>query len=136
MNMSISSSNPAAVSSIRQDRPVNSAPKAMPNHVNDPDKPLPEHIDLRNISMNEVNELIKAGHEIFLEVKPFVSPFIIAEHGKEYAANIKVDYLGQIESSIAYKRSVNEDTSFLDNVLESLLEIQGKEFPSRVDTYA
>lgn len=99
-------------------------------------KPLPENINLRNISVNEINELISAGHHSLIEVTPFISPTIINQYGEEYAKNLKIDYLEQIESSIAYKRSINEDASFLDKVLDALLEIQGKKFPSRVDTYA
>jgi len=95
--------------------------------------PPPRNVDLRNVSINEINELIRSGVEGLLEVVPFISPQIVNQYGAERAANIKIDFLGQIERSIGYKKSIGQETEFLQELLETLKEIDGTKFPSQID---
>jgi hypothetical protein len=96
----------------------------------------PKTIDMRNVSLNEINKLIRSGVDGLLDMVPFVSPQIIDQYGSEYAANIKVDFLGQVEGNIKFKKSMGEDTSFLENVLANLNKIDGMEMPSKIDVTA
>ena len=93
-------------------------------------------IDMRSVSVNEINQLIKAGVDGLLDVVPVIPPDIINEYGSEYAANIKVDFLGQVESMIEFNKSINEPTEFLENVLANLKSIDGMELPSKISVLA
>jgi len=93
----------------------------------------PRTIDMRNVSVNEINELIKSGVEGLLDFVPLIPPQTVKEYGSESAANIKIDYLGQIERSIEFKKSVAEDTSFLKEVLEKIKNIDGMAMPQKID---
>jgi hypothetical protein len=90
-------------------------------------------VDMRNVSLSEINQLIRSGVDGLLDVVPFVSPSIINQYGPEYAANVKVDFLGQIESSIEFKNSRGEDTAFMEKVLENIKNIDGAKMPLKVD---
>lgn len=128
----------ASILNVQNERNLNleSKPASEITDTTDNAKSQPRQIDFRNISLNEVNELIKSGVEGLLEVAPFVSPDIIEKHGSGYAANIKVDFLAQIESSITFGKSIGEDTSFAEKVLADILKINGSDFPSKIDTVA
>lgn len=91
-------------------------------------------VDMRNVSVNEINELIKAGVDGLLDVVPYIPPHIISEYGSEYAADIKVDFLGQMEARIEFAESRGEDTTFLEKVLANLEKIDGMEFPQQAST--
>ncbi len=87
-------------------------------------------VDMRNVSLNEINALIRSGETGLLDIVPYISRDIIDNYGAEYASNVKVDYLGQIESSIAFKKSRGEDTTFMEKVLKNVIRIDGRELPA------
>lgn len=88
-----------------------------------------EEVNLRDISINEINTLIKAGYTEFLEVVPIISDKLINEYGRENTGQIKVDYLGQIESIINFRKSNNEDVSRYEILLAKLEKIDGSLMP-------
>ena len=89
-------------------------------------------IDMSNVSLNEINELIKSGVDGLLDVVPFVSPQILNEGGAAYAANIKVDYIGQIQDAISYQESIGRKTEFLERVLDNVKKIDGLKVPNNI----
>ena len=91
-------------------------------------------VDMSNVSLNEINELIKSGAEGLLDVIPFfIPPNIINEYGAEYAATIKVDALKQMEERIAFAESLGDDTTILKNVLNKLISLDGSELPHKIN---
>jgi hypothetical protein len=93
-------------------------------------------VDMRNVSLNEINELIKSGVDELLDIVPFIPPQIIAERGAEYAANLKIDYIGQIQGAIEFERSIGSNTEFLERVLENVKEIDGMRIPDGIHVIA
>jgi hypothetical protein len=96
----------------------------------------PRAVDMRNISLNEINELIKAGVDGLLDIVPAMPVSIYQPYIGEDAANTKVDYLGQIEGYIAFDRSQGKNTAFLEHVLGKVKVIDGTKFPAKVDVTA
>ena len=76
-------------------------------------------IDMRNISIDEVNTLIKSGEAALLDVVPFISPNILQQYDydPEKIGKIRVDLIGQVETSIEFKKSTGENTDFPENTL-------------------
>jgi len=64
----------------------------------------PRTVDMRNVSLNEINELIKSGVDGLLDRVPFIAPHVIAQYGSEAAADIKLDFMGQIEAALEFKK--------------------------------
>ncbi len=93
-------------------------------------------VDMRNVSLNEVNQLIRSGTDELLQIVPFVPPHIINKYGPEYAAGVKVDFLGQVETSLEFHRSRGEETGILEKVLEKLIDIDGTVISTKVDVMA
>jgi len=103
---------------------------------------IPKKVDMRNISLNEVNELIRAGVDGLLDVMPWsgidldkYKNNIDGSYRKELS-NKKIDFIGQIERSISFEKSRGQSTNFLDNILSNLKQIHGTEFPTKIDTTA
>ena len=69
---------------------------------------------MRNISINEVNTLVKSGESALLDVVPFIPPSILQQYDydSEKVGKINVDLIGQVEASIKFKKSICESTSF------------------------
>lgn len=97
---------------------------------------IPQHIDMSNVSVNEINRLIRSGVDGLLDVVPMIPPNIINQYGSEYAANIKVDFIGQIETAIEFNKSINKPTGFMENVLENIKSIDGMAIPAEVNVFA
>lgn len=108
----------------------------------------PKKIDFRNITPNEINDLIKSG-VIDLESTSIPSNIVAAtlphpqqnnpvnfEYELELAKNTKIDFLADIETSIAFKENVGEDASIHKKKLETLLAINGSDFPVSIKTEA
>ena len=92
-------------------------------------------IDMRNISIDEVNTLIKSGEVALLDVVPFISPNILQQYDydPEKIGKIRVDLIGQVETSIEFKKSIGENTDFLDNVLNKLEKLDGIKLNEKIE---
>lgn len=106
-------------------------------------EPNSKTINLRNISFNEINELIKAGVEGFSDICPNIPgqfnsiPSMATPNnerrGDEYAANAKIDYLGQVQGYIDFEKSSGRNSSYLESVLKKLKEIDGMKVPEIIN---
>lgn len=88
-------------------------------------------VNVRDISINEINTLIRAGNNELLDVVPFIPPHIIDQYSS--VEEHRVDLLGQVEKSIEFKKSAGEDVTFLNKVLENLKNIDGVHLPEKID---
>lgn len=91
-----------------------------------------ETIDMRNISLNEINDLIKSGVGGLLDIVPANNNSIISGYIFEDVNSTKVDFLGQVEGHIKFQKSIGGDISRLENILGNLKKIDGMRFPSPV----
>jgi len=128
------------ISNVSQTEHVPAKKNSQPENINkttdvNSSSSLIRTINMRNVSLNEINALVSSGAIELPEKIPFISPHIVEKYGAEGAANIKIDFLSQIETIIAFKKSVNEETKFEEMVLEKMKAIQGMEIPS-IDTIA
>lgn len=89
-------------------------------------------IDMRNISPNEYNELVRAGLAD-LPV-PMVLPGgrVHLDGQQELMADVKTDYIAQIEQSIEFSKSIDDKASvlFLQKRLAIVTELHGQEYES------
>ena len=112
----------------------NSQPKTLnqTTDVNDSSSSA-KTIDMRNISLNEINALMKFGEDGILPIYPLIPPSIVDKYGPEYAANMKMDFLSQVENIIAFKKNAKEETKLEEMFLEKIKALNGMEIPS-IDT--
>lgn len=97
------------------------------NTVTEPEK---VHIDMRNISPDEYSELVRSG------IADIPVPMILPDgqyhlDGKQSdLSNKKVDYIGQIERSIEFGKSVGDFKSvdFLTDRLAQVKALHGVEY--------
>lgn len=94
-----------------------------------------KQVDLRDVSINEINSLIKSGKTELLDVVPFIPPHILKQYNydQEAIGNHRVDLLGQVEKSIDFKSGIGESTNFLEKVLENLKSIDGAYLTPKID---
>lgn len=90
-------------------------------------------VDLHNVSLNEINSLIKAGVDGLLDIAPMMHGNLFANADPQARADVKIDYLGQIEGAIAFDKSRGANTDFLESVLTRLKRIDGMPLPGGVD---
>lgn len=90
-------------------------------------------VDMRQVSLNEINALIKSGVDGLLDVVPYMPIATINPSGAPDAGDVKVDYLGQIEGLIEFQKSRNESTAFLERVLSNVKRINGMALPPKLD---
>ncbi|WGS85424.1 hypothetical protein [Methylomonas sp. UP202] len=90
-------------------------------------------VDLRNVSLNEINSLIKAGVDGLLDIAPMMHGNLFANADPQARADVKIDYLGQIEGAIAFDKSRGTNTDFLESVLTKLKRIDGMPLPGGLD---
>ncbi|MDQ7072875.1 MAG: hypothetical protein Q9N32_04410 [Gammaproteobacteria bacterium] len=95
-------------------------------------------VDMKNISIHEVNTLIKSGESSLLDVVPFIPPNTLQQYdyNPEKIGTIRVDLIGQVETSIEFKRSIGESTDFLESVLKNFKALDGTELNKRIDVLA
>jgi hypothetical protein len=95
----------------------------------------PRRIDLRNTTINEVNAMIKAGYSELLYAVPYISPQTLGEYNydSELIGEHKVNFIGQVETQIAFLKSRGEDAGSFENFLKDLLRIDGSTLPGEVD---
>ena len=94
-----------------------------------------ENYNFRDISIGEINSLIKGGQTSLLEVVPFISPSKLAEvnYSPDEINKIQVNLLQQVESTIEYGKSIGEDTSHFESVLSNLYNINRNETNNSID---
>ena len=93
-------------------------------------------VDMRHVSLNEINALIKSGVDGLLDVVPYTPIATINPSGATDAGDVKVDYLGQIEGLIEFQKSRHEDTAFLERVLSNVKRLDGIALPTKLDVMA
>lgn len=93
----------------------------------------PRKVDMKNISLNEINELIKSGVDGLLDIAPAIPGMSIdgQDFDIEYAADVKIDLLGQIQGYIDFNKSIGESTAFAERVYDNLKKIDGTDMPKR-----
>jgi hypothetical protein len=100
--------------------------------------PEPHRINLRNTNLNEINAMIRVGHDQLLYALPYLSPQVLEgyNHDPELVGEHQVDFIGQVESQIAYLKSRNEDASGDEHFLTQLQRIDGSPLPGEIDLEA
>jgi hypothetical protein len=96
----------------------------------------PETIDMKNVSLDEINNLIKSGVEGLFDIVPATGNNAVSGYSSEYIASTKIDFLGQVEGYIKFQKNISGDTSRLESILENLKKIDGMKIPSSVNTIA
>ncbi|NOX83929.1 MAG: hypothetical protein GXP06_13285 [Alphaproteobacteria bacterium] len=105
-------------------------------------KSTTRQVDMRNVSLTEINQLIKSGVDGLLDALPVsnIGQSIRLANGspsdREALMNQKVDFIGQIEKSIAFEKSRGLSTAFLENILANLNRIDGMNLPDSMDMMA
>ncbi|GGC10217.1 hypothetical protein GCM10011352_40840 [Marinobacterium zhoushanense] len=118
--------------SLPQDEKVNSA------YISENIIKSSKQVDLRDVSINEINTLIKSGKTELLDVLPFIPPHIVEQNkfDPESIQSHRLDLLYQLESSIDFKKSIGENTAFLEELFEKIKSIDGAYLPAKIDTIA
>lgn len=129
---SFSVQNSHGGNSLPQDKKTSSADT--PEHIGK----SPKQVDLRNVSINEINELIKTGKTELLDVVPFIPPHVLEQYNlnSEDIGNIHVDLLGQVEKNIDFRKSIGESVTFLEKLLEDFKSIDGAYLTKKIDITA
>ena len=102
-------------------------------------KSTSQTVNMRSISLDEINSLIRSGVDGLLDVLPITGIDINQLNGNHATSYLetqlheKVDFLGQVEGTIEFKKSRGESTAFLQTVLQNLKQIDGTQFPNKVD---
>ena len=98
-------------------------------------------INLRSISPNEIRalnkELASQGIDAgLLDVLAFNSIDLTAAEGYTIDPNEKVDLIGGLERSIAFKQSRGLSTEVEQQILSKYLSVQGTQRPLSISAYA
>lgn len=92
----------------------------------------PNTINMHDISLHEINTLIKAGVQGLLDIVPATQSLLYGNMTEE-EMHIKVDFLGQIQAHIDFKQSLGESTETLQKILENVRKIHGLTYPTKID---
>ncbi len=88
-------------------------------------------VNMRNISLNEYNELLKSGFDESLDYWPPLPPIdYIDQYGLGHTADLKVDYMDQIETAIENKKKFGGSIDRLEKTLEAIKKIDGTNWSS------
>jgi len=97
-------------------------------------------IDLKNISMDEINGLIRSGVDggllDFLPIKSILDNNGKFNEGAGYLSNEKIDLISQVKERIEFQKSIGKPTDFLENTLKKYTELDGQLFPKKIDLTA
>lgn len=100
-------------------------------------------IDMKNISLNEVNHLIRAGFTELLDVVPNIPGLATINlngsgHSKnqEDYSDVKIDFIAQIEGYIEFEKSLGRRDQSLENFLEKIKKLDGMKMPETIDVKA
>lgn len=92
----------------------------------------PKTINMHDISLDEINTLIKSGVQGLLDIVPATQSLLYGKLSEENM-HIKIDFLGQIQAHIDFKQSLGESTETLLIILENIRNIHGLTYPSKID---
>jgi len=92
-------------------------------------------VDMRNVSLNEINALIKSGVDGLLDVVPYIPTTLTRKSAAREGRDVKIDYLGQLEGIIEFQKNRQEDTAFLERVLRNVNRIDGMALPAALDEW-
>lgn len=95
-------------------------------------QPAAAKVDMHHVSLNEINALIKSGVDGLLDVLPAIPSSINGDYADD-VGDVKVDFIASIEGQIAFNKSRNEDTTFLQQVLNKVKKLDGMALPTRLD---
>lgn len=86
-------------------------------------------VDMRNISLNEINSLIKAGYTELLDVVPFIPPHVLEQYqyDPERIGEHRFNLIEQAENIAAYKEHLGEDASFYRLYLDKIQALNKKD---------
>jgi hypothetical protein len=90
-------------------------------------------VNMRNVSLNEINELIKSGVDGLLDIVPYNPSQNVRYAGTDNAGSIKIDYISHVENQIKFQKSIGGDVAFLEKVLANIKEINGMEMPTKIN---
>jgi len=95
-------------------------------------------VDVRNISIEDINRLIKSGENKLLDVVPFISPDVLQDYDNNRHAikHIKINLMDQVEKSIEFNKSIGKETHILEGVFNRLNEIDGTDIYSAIEVKA
>jgi hypothetical protein len=95
-------------------------------------------IDMRNISIDDINTLIRSGESALLDVAPFIPPHILQQYDydPEKIGKLNVDLIGQVETVIEFHKNIGENTDFLENVLSKFKDLDGSNLYRKIDVLA
>lgn len=113
---------------------VKTQPPAMINNTGDTKSGsnASKTVDMHNISLNEINTLIKSGVDGLLDILPATPSPVYGELADD-AADVKTDFIGNLEGQIAFQKSQGEDTAFLEKVLNRINHLNGMKWPTTID---
>lgn len=101
------------------------------------------YIDMRNISLNDVNQLIRAGFSELLDVVPNIPRLASINlnssgHSKnqEDYSDVKIDFIVQIEGYIEFEKSLGRREQALENFLEKIKKLHGMKMSKTIDERA
>lgn len=113
---------------------IKTPPTAMTNHTDKPSSGpnISKTVDMHNISLNEINTLIKSGVDGLLDVLPAIPSPVYGKFADD-AADVKTDFIGNLEGHIAFQKNRGEDTAFLEKVLSHINQLNGMKWPTTID---
>ncbi len=98
--------------------------------------PQARTINFRNVSQNELNQMVKAGKIELEDAFMLVPPNIVNEYGQEQAQNYKMDHLGALEKYAGFLIGMGEDASRVEQTIMRLKKVDGTEMPTKLDVTA
>ncbi len=113
---------------------VKTLPTAMTNHAGNSQSgsSISKTVDMRNISLNEINTLIKSGVDGSLDILPAIPSPVYGKFA-DAAADVKTDFIGTLEGHIAFQKNRGEDTAILETVLSNIKHLNGMKWPATID---
>ncbi|GAB4182381.1 MAG: hypothetical protein Tsb002_03600 [Wenzhouxiangellaceae bacterium] len=121
-------------SAAQADKPKPQSDSSFSEHTRQLQTPSEKKIDMRNISLNDINELIRSGIDGgLLDVMPInalkdANGNFLPNAG--LGLNEKFDFMAQVENSIIFNKSIGKSTEVLEKILLKMDGIHGKAFPN------
>jgi hypothetical protein len=97
------------------------------------DSTPPKVVNMRNVSLNEINELIKSGVDGLLDILPYSPSQSVGYSGSKVSGSIKVDFISHVENQIKFQESIGGNAVLLKKILANIKEINGMEMPQKIN---